>query len=130
MNNKGQAVLSEYVMTIFIVIAAAMAVMTYLRRGLEARINEARNYSVRSVVDSGACDTNCMAATGGNIAVEYEPYYANMLSEVSRNATEDSGATQGNAEVLGVIYLNKTNEATQTSSSSTQLPPQCAAGGC
>ena len=129
MNNKGQAVLSEYVMIFFVVIAAAVAMTTFVQRGFEARVHDARNFMVDSVVNSGACDANCMMATGatGNqIPYEYEPYYAQILSDVGNNKQENAGETPGNAQVLGAIYTKSTNEATTTISTSNQMPPECA----
>ncbi len=75
MNNKGQAVLSEYVMIFFVVIAALVAMTTFVQRGFEARIHDARNFMINAVINSSVCDANCLAATGGNISYEYEPYY-------------------------------------------------------
>ena len=133
MNNKGQAVLSEYVMIFFVVIAAAVAMTTFVQRGFEARLHDARNFMVNSVVNSGACDANCLKATGaaGNqIPYEYEPYYAQMLSNVGHNERVNTGATTGNAQVMGAVYTKSTNEATATNSASYQLPPGCVNGGC
>ena len=131
MNNKGQAILSEYVMIFFVVIAAAVAMTTFVQRGFEARIHDARNFMINSVANSGACDANCLQAAGGNIAYEYEPYYAVSDASVWQNQQDAIGATTGNAQVLGAKYLQSSNEATQTIGNSTQLPPCATApGGC
>jgi len=133
MNNKGQAVLSEYVMIFFVVIAAAAAMTTFIQRGFEARIHDTRNFMINSVINSGACDANCLKAAGaaGNqIPYEYEPYYAQMLSDVQHNEAENTGATTGNAQVMGAVYTRSLNEATKIISTSSQLPPKCANGGC
>ncbi len=133
MNNKGQAILSEYVMIFFVVIAAAVAMTTFIQRGFEARVHDARNFMINSVINSGACDANCLRATGaaGNqIPYEYEPYYAQMLSDVGHNEEENAEATAGNAQVIGAIYTKSLNEETKTISTSSQLPPGCANGGC
>lgn len=131
MNNKGQAVLSEYVMIFFVVIAAVVAMTTFIQRGFEARVHDARNFVADAVTNSGACDANCLNAagiTGNQIPHEYEPYYAQMLSDVASNKQEDAGTTTGNAQVLGAVYTKSTNEATATISTSNQLPPECADG--
>ena len=126
MNNKGQAVFSEYVMIFFVVIAAAVAMTVYLQRGLQARIHDERNYIINLVSNSTVCDADCMKATGGSISYEYEPYYAEMLSDVVRNEVEKVGKTSGNPQVLGAIYYKSINQATQSVSTSNQLPPECA----
>ena len=131
MNNKGQAVLSEYVMIFFVVIAAVAAMTVFVQRGFEARLHDARNFMVNSVVASGACDANCLKAAGATdnrIPYEYEPYYAQMLSDVSRNEQQNSGATTGNPQSLDTIYTKSMNDATATISTSNQLPPGCADG--
>ena len=113
MNNKGQAVLSEYVMIFFVVIAAAVAMTVFVQRSFEARLHDERNFMINSVINSGACDANCLQATGGNIYYEYEPYYAQMLSDVQHNEQDNTGATTGNAQVMGVIYIKSINEGTK-----------------
>ena len=122
MNNKGQAILSEYVMIFFVVIAALVALTTFVQRGFEARIHDARNFMINSVTNSGACDANCLQATGGNIFYEYEPYYSIMAANVQKNQQDTTGATQA----LGAVYTGSSNEATQTNSTDCQLPPECA----
>jgi len=123
MNNKGQAVLAEYVMIFFVVIAAVVAVTVYVQRGLNARIHDARNFAVDSVTTSGACDANCMRATGGTISHEYEPYYTQMASNVDQGHAERYGTTTGSPQVIGAIYTKSLNEDTNTTSGSAQLPP-------
>jgi len=132
MNNKGQAVLSEYVMIFFVVIAALVAMTVYLQRGFEARLHDARNFMVDSVINnSQVCDNDCKAAAGGNISHEYEPYYAQMLSDVGRNEAESAGATPSAVNwSIGAVYTKSVNETTTANATSTQLPPQCANGGC
>jgi len=130
MNNKGQSILSEYVMIFFVVIAAAVAMTVFVQRGLEARVHDARNFMVDSVVKSGACDADCLKAAGGSISHEYEPYYAQMVSDVNHNQADTATAGQGNAQVLGVTYTKNSKDTTKTITTSSQLPPGCADGGC
>ena len=130
MNNKGQAILSEYVMIFFIVIATAVAMTTYVQRSYEARIHDAKNFAISSVINNEVCDANCLKATGGNIFYEYEPYYTVSDANVWQNQQDFTGATTGNAQVLGAVYIQSSNEATQTTGNSTQLPSKCANGGC
>jgi hypothetical protein len=125
MNNKGQSIFSEYVMIFFVVIAAAVAMVTFVQRGFEARIHDARDLLINSV--NSACDANCMNATGGNsIPYEYEPYYQQFFSTVQNYENDTSGATPGNAQVIGVKYLSVVNGQQNSASASIQLPPGCA----
>ena len=127
MNKKGQSVLSEYVMIFFVVIAALVAVTTFVQRGFEARIHDARDFMINAVAN--ACDADCMKATGNAIAKEYEPYYAQMLSDVQQNADEKAGATKSGVNwSIGAIYTKTFSDTTKTISTGTQLPSECADG--
>ena len=128
MNNKGQAVMSEYVMIFFVVIAAAVAMTMYVQRALEARIHAARNFMIQTVNNSGACDANCLHATGGNIWYGYEPYYTETVADIQQGQTDTTGATTGNPKVLGGKYLKSLNEDSSAVSTTLQLPPGCADG--
>ena len=128
MNNKGQAILAEYVMIFFVVIAALVGMTVFVQRSLEARVHDARNYLTSSVVNSGACDANCVAAAGGSINPEYEPYYAQIFSNVFQDEQSTKGATSGNPAVIGVKYIKSINETTSGGSTSYQLPSGCADG--
>jgi hypothetical protein len=126
MDNKGQAVLAEHVMVFFVVIAALVAMSTFVQRTFEARIDDARDYMINAVSNSSVCDANCVAASGGDIHHEYEPYYLQQLSDVQSNGTDKSGIMPGSATSIGAIYLKSIHEGTTTISTSCQLPPQCA----
>lgn len=124
-SHRGQSVLSEYTMVIFIVIAAVVAITVYVQRSLEARIHDARNFMVDSVVNNSVCDANCLLATG-NIMHEYEPYYTQMAASSSQNQEQELTAAQGNAQVIGAIYGQSDNETTQSNAVTNQLPPEWA----
>jgi len=134
MNKKGQSVLAEHVMVFFVVVAALVAMSTFVQRGLKAKIHDARNFMIDSVVNSGACDANCLAATGSaNIAYEYEPYYSQTVTLATKNDNDFKGRTSGKAAAIGVIYNSIMNDETQRATSSEQLPAACAGypnGGC
>ena len=128
MNNKGQAVLSEHVMVFFVVIAAIVAMTTFVQRSFEARIHDAKDFMINSVMSNSVCDANCMAATGGKIDEGYEPYYSQMLADTTHKEEENEGETPGNPAAIGAIYSNAVKEKTKTISTSAQLPPECADG--
>lgn len=126
MNNKGQAVMAEYVMVFFVVIAALVAMTVFVQRTFEARIHDVRNFMVNAVMSNSVCDANCLAATGNQISYQYEPYYLQELVDAQSNSTDYKGATTGNPQALGAKYINAVNEATQIISTGCQLPPECA----
>lgn len=128
MNKKGQSILSEYVMIFFVVIAALVAMTSFVRRGLNARIHDARNYMIDSVSNNNVCDANCVQAAGGKIAYEYEPYYTQMIADVYQNSQASTGITNGSAAEIGAIYTKSLNNLTRGTSTSFQLPPACADG--
>jgi len=128
MNNKGQSILSEYVMIFFVVIAALVAMTSFIQRGLEARVHDARNYMINSVANSAVCDANCLQAPGGKISYEYEPYYSQLIADVYQNSQESTGDARGKAWSIGAVYTKATNDATKSISKSIQLPPACADG--
>jgi len=114
-------------MIFFVVIAAIVAMTTFVQRSLESRIHDARNFMITSVMNSDVCDANCVAATGNAIHYEYEPYFSISVSDVNQSSSENHGETSGNAQVLGAIFYKYGNETTTASSNSIQLPP-CASG--
>jgi len=125
MNNKGQSVISEYVMIFFVVIAAAVAMTVFVQRSFEARVHDARNFLINSA--NSACDANCLQATGGtSIPYEYEPYYQQSAAIAGKYENDAKGEWPGNAQVIGVIYKRSTNEQNNVVSTSNQLPPVCA----
>lgn len=82
---RGQST-AEYAVVIALVVAAVIAMQTYVKRGLQARMRDA---SIKLVEE-----TNYL----GN-AIQYEPYYLESNFGVSR---EQSSITQLNQELNGV----------------------------
>jgi hypothetical protein len=125
MNNKGQSIFSEYVMIIFVVIAAAVAMTTFVQRSLKAKIHDERNFMINMV--NSLCDANCLKATGVNsIPYEYEPYYQQFFAATQNQENAVSGITTGNPQVLGVKYSKSFNGEAGSNVNSYQLPPECA----
>ena len=124
-NNRGQAFLSEHVVTFFIVIAAVTAMTIFIQRSIQGKIKDSRDYMVG--LAAGQCDADCQAASGG-ITREYEPYYANAASAVIRNSEHKIGLVGGTEIVNGQRRLFSAqiaaNEAAETFSDSQQLPPK------
>ena len=128
-NNKGQSSLPEYVVTFFLVIAAGVAMTTYIQRSLQAKMKDGRDYMVS--VASNACDADCQAAariTGDNIPGEYEPYYRQDASNVSRESVHKTALIGGVHVVSGQSRLFDAriadNAITVADGTSTQLPPK------
>lgn len=98
---NGQSSLPDYVVTFFIVIAAAVAMTVYIQRSLQAKTKDARDYMVG--LAASECGPDCRAAAGisGNgIPREYEPYYGHVDSRVSRNSDSRIGLSTGKDEPM------------------------------
>ena len=93
--NKGQAVMGEYVLTFFLVIGVMTAMTIFLKRAVQARIRDSRQYM----------DTVVLSETAGvyvarNYQQQYEPYYLNTVGMVSRNSTSRKVLSASLAGVL------------------------------
>ena len=82
-SNRGQNT-AEYAIVIALIIGAAIAMQTYVKRGLQGRSKDATDYM--------ATQTNTIGATQ-----QYEPYY--MQSDVTTTAanTAQKNTAQGGA---------------------------------
>ncbi len=130
---KGQSSLPDYVVTFFIVIAAAVAMTTYIQRSLQAKTKDARDYMVGLAANE--CDSDCRAAAGINgnsIPREYEPYYGHVDSQTRRDSDVRTGFIGGthivNKQRRLFDEMSGRNETVETTSHSEQLPPVAAAG--
>ncbi len=118
-NNKGQGSLPEYVVTFFVVVAAGVAMTTYIQRSLQAKIRDSRDY-MRDIA-SKECDANCQTAAGikiGKIPREYEPYYSKADSQAERNSEVKAALVPRDK-----IFMKKTSDNSEVDTSSKQFPP-------
>ena len=113
--NKAQAVMGEYVLVFFLAIGMATAMTIYFKRGVQARIHDARDAMLNIVVNRTA------GYYTGNIQIGYEPYYGNTVSTVVRreNTTTNllPGATTG-------IFRKTFDEVTAVETFSETAPPR------
>lgn len=91
---KGQST-PEYAILIALVVAAIIAMQTYAKRALQAKIRDASDFMIK--------ESN--SALGGN--EQYEPYYLQSNFDVSRNQTTETHLT--NAQIGGVSSSATTN---------------------
>ena len=83
-SNKGQNT-AEYAIVIALIIGAAIAMQTYVKRGLQGRTKDATDYMQNQTADIGATR-------------QYEPYY--MQSDI--NTTASNNAQKNTAQGGGV----------------------------
>lgn len=98
-HNKGQVLASEYVMIFFLVVGMIFAMSMYMRRGLQARIYDARNLMAKHVNAVGH-ETGAV----GNFYAEYEPYYAESTSQVTRKTGSIERLMAGGPKTTSGIY--------------------------
>lgn len=85
-HKTGQAVMGQYALVFFVVIAAVTAMTIYVRRGLQGRIRDARTHMIDTIKDgSGIKD----------ISLAYEPYYQNRGSTRLSTQKEETGFRGG-----------------------------------
>jgi len=114
-NKKAQAVTSEYVLVIFLVVAATAGMMTYFKRAIQARVRSARQYMGSEVRQrtTGFYD--------GNLYAQYEPYYTNTTAMVSRDIEDTTSIQPGGSSG---IFRKVFNQITEVGVSSETAPPQ------
>lgn len=115
-NKKAQAVASEYALTFFLVIGVMSAMTTYFKRATQARIYDARNAMVNMVL-TRVSSTDVI----GNLLVEYEPYYANTVSTISRDVDNQTRLFGGGSSG---VFSKTLNERTLVSTFSETAPPK------
>lgn len=81
LNNKRAQSTAEYVIVLGLIIAAVVAMQTYVKRGLQGRVKDAVDF-----VDNAEQSSGVVQFTGG----QYEPYYmsSDFVSKRTLNETE------------------------------------------
>ena len=103
-SRKGQNT-AEYAILIGVIVAAAIAMQIYIRRGMQARIKDAVDFTQTADDDAG-----------GNIFTQsqYEPYYMQTDYQTTQDAQ-----TSEQLQVGGGIIKNSISEATQRTGNQT-----------
>lgn len=122
-NQRGITSLSEYVITLSLVVVVVVGMTTYFQRTLQGRMRDTRHYAMSNLRE--ACqDSNCVGKN--EIGEGYEPYYLQSNTEVQANSVVHKGlkgSTRGSAgEFISREAFNR-----QSQGQSTQLPPMNAA---
>lgn len=113
-NKKAQAVMGEYVVVIFLVMAVLTGMTVYFKRALQARIHDARDYMI------GEVRTRTAGQFNGNLYKEYEPYYSNSASQIYRLGQDETRLLPGGSSGVFEKYYN---EMTAIRTNSTTLSP-------
>ena len=110
---KAQA-LGEYAITIALVITVMITMTIFLRRALQARIKDARD----TMVDMAR------SASDSPIPYAYEPYYANQISETTREINDQTKLLPGGSKGRTGIFIKNFDETTTSNAESIQAPPK------
>jgi len=114
-NNRAQAVFGEYLLVFLIVVGFLTAMTIFVKRALQAKVYDARNYMYNTVADRTGDYYN------GTVAIEYEPYYLSYNRAVTRGVDNDSnllpGATTG-------IFRKTLDQTTSVQTESETAPPR------
>ena len=105
---KGQST-AEYAIVIGLVIAAAVAMQVYVKRGLQSKIKAATDYT----------DTDAVKVVG-NTGGQYEPYYQQSEMTATNKANETETTAAGGQVKREVVN----NESTRTGTSTVLAPEQ------
>lgn len=105
-HKNGQASMSQYVFVLTMSIGAIVALTVHVQRTLQARVRDTTHYMINNVQN----------ITGVPIAIQYEPYYANVSTIVGRSRNEETRLLGGGATgifrktVDGYILVNTNSE--------------------
>ena len=102
LNRKAQST-AEYVIVLGLIVAAVIAMQTYVKRGLQGRIQEAVDY-VENTNEPGV-----VTFSGG----QYEPYYLGSSFKSDRTGDETEDLLTGGA-VRRALKEKSTRSGTQT----------------
>ena len=116
-NSSRAQVFAEYAFVIVIIVAVISAMAVYVRRALQARIWDARNTMIKTVVD------NYNGVANYAILNEYEPYYSQAATDASNDSQEQASLLEGGQTTTGV-FLKNSNSTIGAQTNSEQLPPR------
>ena len=109
---KKAQIVTEYVLTFFVVLGVFITMAVYIQRTLQGRIRDAQMYAFSSV--------NAAYLNGSLKTVQYEPYYANAISYADRSLYEEKKLLKGGSTGIFRHFFNTT---TRVDTQSEQLPP-------
>jgi Tfp pilus assembly protein PilV len=108
-NKSGQSISAEVVITFVLVTVAIVAMSTYIRRTMQARVRDAVIFTR---------DEASSALGGANVALQYEPYYASAEAKTSQAST-----TRVKFGVNGE-FIQDSRQGRSVVSNSVQLAPK------
>lgn len=104
LNNKRAQNTAEYAILIGVIVAAAIAMQIYVRRGMQARIKDAVDYSMSNPA---------MSENPFNTS-QYEPYYMSSDTQTNQTGSTREAMIQGGAIEREIMneYTSRTGTTT------------------
>ena len=103
LNSKRGQNTAEYAILIGVIVAAAIAMQIYVRRGMQAKVKEAVDFTTTADTMSGVAEV-------GNLFTQkqYEPYYL-----ATNYTTTQSGAVSEQLQAGGGVIRDSMSDTTQ-----------------
>ncbi|HOW35289.1 MAG TPA: hypothetical protein PL155_02585 [Candidatus Omnitrophota bacterium] len=120
-NRKAQ-IINEYTVTVALAVTVIMAVTAIVKRSIQARIKDTKDYMITKANDAYVQTRNATAQTPARIPKEYEPYYTQSASDVTRDSTRQLNVYKHPWE--GFTYEQVYKDRTAVVTNSIQLPPK------
>jgi len=117
-SSDGQMIASEYVIVLFVVVAVISGMSVYFRRSVQGRIRDAHN-AMFNIVKTRLLGSNY---SGTNVFVQYEPYYQNTTSDVTR-VVQNTDSILPSLPLTSGIFRKTLNETTRAGTISVTTPP-------
>ncbi|MFH0753754.1 MAG: hypothetical protein V2A70_04245 [Candidatus Omnitrophota bacterium] len=92
---KGQAISVEYVLMILMFMAVIMIMTVYVRRALQARIQDASTTAVNRAAQ----------VSQTTVLPEYEPYYSETTSETDRSLVKEERITPAGTMIKAMTSM-------------------------
>lgn len=105
--------MAQYVVVFFLAIGSIVTMTTFVQRAIQARIRDTKKYMLDNVKTYGNVQ--------GPMYYEYEPYYINVSTVVSRERNEQVNLLGGGATG---IFRKQTNAFSASITNSYQAPPK------
>ena len=113
-------IFSEYAILIAIVAASLIAMSLMVKRAVQGRLKDAKDRMMTEVDSVYRSYHGVTEQTPENVGSDYEPYYANTESEVTRYSKDRTQLLLG--ATTGIARMNF-DETTSAQTNSFQLPP-------
>jgi hypothetical protein len=108
--------MGEYVVLIFLVVAAITGMTIFLQRALQGTIRDANYTMIRTAINAQTADDYS--------GQHYEPYYVNRTAIISQQSRDQDQLWAVGTTPNSGIFREDMEEQTDMTTTSSQLPPK------